>query len=295
MRMTSKPLSRRRLIAGFVSTAALTWTAGIAKPYLSRATDRPLITHGLQSGDIGVDSGVVWARSDRPARMQIEIATTDSFRDIRGGAFVDALPDSDFTAKLLLKELPASQDIFYRIRFQDLASPTIVGEPMVGRFRTAPSDRRSISFCWSGDQAGQGWGIDESRGGMRTYATMLRNRPDFFIHSGDHIYADLVLPPEVKLANGEVWRNLVTEEKTHVAETSTTTAATGNTICSTRTCSRSMPRSRPSRNGTTTRCSTIGGRASRSPAPSIGAGTITRRPRCSSARAPTAPCANICR
>ena len=112
MRMTSKPLSRRRLIAGFVSTAALTWTAGIAKPYLSRATDRPLITHGLQSGDIGVDSGVVWARSDRPARMQIEIATTDSFRDIRGGAFVDALPDSDFTAKLLLKELPASQDIF---------------------------------------------------------------------------------------------------------------------------------------------------------------------------------------
>jgi alkaline phosphatase D len=219
MRMASRPLSRRRFIAGFVSTAALTWTGGIAKPYLSRATDRPLITHGLQSGDIGVDSGVVWARSDRPARMQIEIATTDSFKDIRGGAFVDALPDSDFTAKLLLKELPAGQDIFYRIRFQDLASPTIVGEPMVGRFRTAPSDRRSISFCWSGDQAGQGWGIDESRGGMRTYATMLRNRPDFFIHSGDHIYADLVLPPEVKLANGEVWRNLVTEEKTHVAET----------------------------------------------------------------------------
>jgi hypothetical protein len=62
---------------------------------------------------------------------------------------------------------------------------------MVGRFRTAPSDRRSISFTWSGDQAGQGWGIDEARGGMRTYATMLRNRPDFFIHSGDHIYADL--------------------------------------------------------------------------------------------------------
>src|SRR5262249_32131624 len=97
--------------------------------------------------------------------MQIEIATTDSFKDIRDGAFVDALPDSDFTAKLLLKKLPAGQDIFYRIRFQDLASPTIVGKPMVGRFRTAPRDRRSISFCWSGDQAGQGWGIDESRGG----------------------------------------------------------------------------------------------------------------------------------
>src|SRR5262245_42263179 len=163
MRVTSGPLTRRRFITGSASaaaltTTALTWAGGIAKPYLSRAADRPLITHGLQSGDMGVDSGVVWARSDRPARKQIEIATTDSFKDVRVGAFVDALPDSDFTAKLLLKELPAGQDIFYRIRFQDLASPTIVGEPMVGRFRTAPSDRRSISFCWSGGTVPQNRG-----------------------------------------------------------------------------------------------------------------------------------------
>src|SRR5262249_731178 len=91
MGIASRPLSRRRFIAGSVSTAALTtaltWTGGIAKPYLSRATDRPLITHGLQSGAVGLDSGVVWARSDRPARMQIEIATTDrgySRRRLRG-------------------------------------------------------------------------------------------------------------------------------------------------------------------------------------------------------------------
>ena len=89
----------------------------------------------------------------------------------------------------------------------------IVGEPQVGRFRTAPRDRRSVSFVWSGDTAGQGWGIDEARGGMRTYATMLRNRPDFFIHCGDTIYADCPLGAEQKLPNGEIWRNIVTEEK----------------------------------------------------------------------------------
>src|SRR5262249_59074030 len=105
-------------------------------------------------------------------------AAPDSFRDIRGSVFVDALPESDFTAKALIEGLPAGQDVFYRIRFQDLASPTIVGEPMVGRFRTAPGDKRSISFVWSGDTAGQGWGIDEARGGMKTYKTMLNNRPD---------------------------------------------------------------------------------------------------------------------
>ena len=103
--------------------------------------------------------------------------------------------------------------------FKILEFPTIFGEPMVGRFRTAPRDQRSVSFSWSGDQAGQGWGIDKSRGGMRTYATILRNRPDFFIHSGDHIYADNPISPEVKLPNGEIWKNLVIEEKTKSAQT----------------------------------------------------------------------------
>jgi len=130
---------------------------------------------------------VIWARADRPARMLAEVATSDSFKTIHRAVFVDALPETDFTANALIDGLPAGQDIFYRIRFQDLASPTIVGEPMTGRFRTAPSDQRSISFVWSGDTAGQGWGIDEARGGMRTYATMLRNRPDFLIHNGDNI------------------------------------------------------------------------------------------------------------
>jgi len=150
--------------------------------------------------------------------MLVEVATTDSFKDPRG-LFVDALPESDFTAKALIEGLPARQDVFYRVRFQDVASPTIVGEPMVGRFRTAPSDRRSVSFVWSGDTAGQGWGIDEARGGMRTYATMLKNRPDFFIHSGDTIYADGPIAAELKLPNGAIWKNIVTEEKSKPAET----------------------------------------------------------------------------
>ena len=101
------------------SAAALS----VARPYLSRANERPLITHGVQSGDVGLDSGVIWARTDRPARMQVEIATTDSFRDVRQGVFVDALPQSDFTAKALLEDLPPGQDIFYRIRFQDHSHP----------------------------------------------------------------------------------------------------------------------------------------------------------------------------
>src|SRR6267378_2436778 len=158
----TRALTRRRLLVAGAASAGLTALGGIAKPHLSLAADRPRITHGIQSGDVTTDSGVVWARTDRPARMLVEVATTDSFKDIRAGTYVDALPESDFTAKALIEDLPAGADIFYRIRFQDLASPTVLGAPTVGRFRTAPDDRRSLSFVWSGDTAGQGWGIDET-------------------------------------------------------------------------------------------------------------------------------------
>jgi phosphodiesterase/alkaline phosphatase D-like protein len=44
---------------------------------------------------------------------------------------------------------------------------------------------------------------------MRIYETMRQMRPDFFIHSGDTIYADNPLSPELTLAdeqNGETSR-----------------------------------------------------------------------------------------
>ena len=155
-------LTRRRFLTTAASSGALVAVGGIAKPALSRAADRPVITHGIQSGDVSVDSGVVWARADRPARMLVEVATSDSFKSIRSEVFVDALPETDFTAKALIEGLPAGQDIFYRVRLQDHSFPTVLSAPQVGHFRTAPSERRTVSFVWSGDTAGGGWGIDEA-------------------------------------------------------------------------------------------------------------------------------------
>ena len=133
--------------------------------------------------------------------------------------FADALPESDLTAKAA--GLPSGQDIFYRVIPQNLAEPSILGDAVVGRFRTAPSDNRSVSSVWSGDTAGQGWDINEEWGGVKAYATMLRQRPDFFIHSGDHVYADGPIKAEVRLKDGTLWTNLVTEEKSKPAKTLT--------------------------------------------------------------------------
>jgi alkaline phosphatase D len=218
--LRGKPLlTRRRFLARGAQGLALASLGSVASPYLSFAASRPQLTHGLQSGDIAADSGVVWARADRASRLLIEASTTESFKDICCTTFADALPESDFTAKVLLEDLPSGQEIFYRVTAHDLASSATCGEAQTGRFRTAPSDRRPVSFVWSGDVAGQGWGIDEARGGMRAFRTMLNNHPDFFIHSGDSIYADCPIERELKLPDGGVWRNLITEDKSEVAQT----------------------------------------------------------------------------
>src|SRR5229473_2048199 len=182
-------LSRRR----FLSTTAATGFATLAMPYLSRAADRPQITHGVQSGDVGADGGVVWARADRPSQMMVEVATPEKFGNARALPPIAALPESDFTAKMLLENLPAGQDIFYRVKFRDLSHTDVSSEPVVGRFRTAPADRRDVSFVWGGDVAGQGWGINPDDGGM--------------------------IPAEVKLPDGKVWKNVTIPEKAKVAET----------------------------------------------------------------------------
>jgi alkaline phosphatase D len=208
-------ISRRRFLA-----AAGTGAIGVmAMPYLSRAADRPTITSGVQSGDVGVDGGVVWARADRPSQMMVDFATTESFADARTLPPIAALPESDFAAKVLLENLPAGQDIFYRVRFRDLAHIGIESEPVVGRFRTAPAGRRDVSFVWGGDVAGQGWGINPDDGGMLTFAAMRKHRPDFLLHSGDTVYADGPIKGEVALPDGKVWKNVTTAEKSKVAET----------------------------------------------------------------------------
>lgn len=206
-------MTRRAMLAGSAATAAT-----LAMPSISRAASRPAFTHGVQSGDVDMGSGMIWTRTDRPARVTMEVATTETFEDARRLAPLDALPESDFAIKRLVDGLPADQDIFYRFTAADLSDVNAVSEPLTGHFRTAPASRRSVRFAWSGDTAGQGWGIDEE--GMAAYATMNGHEPDFFLHSGDTIYADGPLEDEVALEDGSTWRNVViNDEKRKVAET----------------------------------------------------------------------------
>jgi alkaline phosphatase D len=176
------------------------------------------LTSGVQVGDVTDTRAMFWSAADRQARMIVELSASERFtwsRRIEGPA---ALEDRAFTARMDVGQLVAGEPVFYRVWFEDLADGSR-SAPVEGRFRTAPAAARPLTICWSGDVAGQGWGIDVERGGMRLYETMARHEPDVFVHSGDQIYADNPLQAEVRLDDGTYWRNVVTPAKQKVAET----------------------------------------------------------------------------
>jgi alkaline phosphatase D len=185
--------------------------AAVSAPGLV-AADRPLMKWGVQIGDVLPGRAMLWSKADRAAELVVEWDTSDRFanaRRVRGGSATAA---TDFTARVDLTRLPDGARIFYRAMFEG-------GEPVTGSFRTPPAWRSTVRFLWSGDTAGQGFGINPDWGGMKTYKTMREADPDFFIHSGDTIYADVPIPAEVKLRDGSVWKNIVTEAKSKPAET----------------------------------------------------------------------------
>ncbi|WP_433060358.1 alkaline phosphatase D family protein [Dactylosporangium sp. CS-033363] len=211
-------LSRRRLLG---TTAAAAAGAALisdrsAAAFVPGAMSRPTLTHGVQSGDVTGSSANVWTRADQPGRMWVEISDRPDFRRSRTlrGPVVDA--GSDFTGKLRVDGLQPGCRTYYRVRVDGVRA----GAPLGGSFGF-PGDRQKIRFVWTGDINGQGWGINPDLGGMRIFEAMRRLSPDFYLCSGDTVYSDGPLAETVALPDGRTWRNIVTPEKSKVAETLT--------------------------------------------------------------------------
>ncbi|WP_034999656.1 alkaline phosphatase D family protein [Beijerinckia mobilis] len=197
-------------------------TATFAAPAIV-AANRPSPLD-LQTGDPSHDGIQVWARADSPGRMIVEVATDPEFRHVLRRQAPLATEATDLTSRLLLNGLAPGQAYHVRVAFElpdGARGPGgSLGPWMEGTFRT-PSvvADRPVRFLWSGDMNGQGWGINPEIGGTRMHETMRQRDPDFFVHNGDTIYADGPILPEVTAENGQIWKNVVTEEVSKVAET----------------------------------------------------------------------------
>ena len=180
----------------------------------------PMVTHGVAAGDVHGGRAVVWSRADRASRLIVEYSTTERFANPFRVIGPAALEGSDFTARVVLTDLPPGQRMFYRVIFQDLSDIRSFSQPAAGSFLTPQSTPdRDVTVAFSADTVGQGWGINPDWGGLRLYETMHRAQPDVFINLGDTIYADQPVEREVKLDDGTVWKNLVTEGKSKPAQT----------------------------------------------------------------------------
>lgn len=181
---------------------------------------RPELTHGIQAGDATARGATVWARADRPARMLVEVSRSPQ-RFVPSERVMGPVltAETDYTGKVRLDGQPPGRDIDYRVTLVDPDDSSLSGDPVLGRLRTAPAGIHDIGFVWSGDLAGQGWGINPDFGGYRIFSAMQALDPDFYLCSGDTIYADGPIPETQPLADGSTWRNLTTEATSKVAET----------------------------------------------------------------------------
>jgi alkaline phosphatase D len=220
-RLDRRAFLRRSLETAAAATLAGRGLHGQAPAIIRREGTRVALPHGVASGDVTTGRAVIWSRADRAARMFVEYATTERFENPRRLPGPAALESSDFTARVVLTDLPAGQRIFYRVAFQDLEDLRSWSEPITGSFATPPDPRRprNVTIMWSADTVGQGWGMNPDWGGLKLYQPMRAAQPDVFVHCGDTIYADQHLPAEITLDDGRVWRNVVTAAKSKAAET----------------------------------------------------------------------------
>ena len=119
-------ISRRR----FLSTAAATGVGLVASPYLSRAADRPAVTHGVQSGDVGAQKGTAFIEPLQKTGLFTDVKIYDTIpailSDVNTGRLKAGFADKPILAYNL------KQGLFPEVRLVNSYVSTIVGSVGIG-------------------------------------------------------------------------------------------------------------------------------------------------------------------
>lgn len=164
----------------------------------------PRATHGVAVGEVEARSAVIWARTDRPARLRMFLERLDGPTPLlvrEAEVPVDAA--SDYSGRIPLDDLAPATPYRAVVRFTGSDGQT--GSPDAVLFRTAPAPRdpAPVRLAWGGDLGGQGVCRD-AREGFPILGHVLAERPDLFVGLGDMIYADDLCHPVDPYGNAQV-------------------------------------------------------------------------------------------
>ncbi len=205
--------SRREILAGLAALAAGACRTR-ERAASSVAARRPAPPLAVGAGDPDGGRARLWARAAEPGRMVVELWSPGA-RDARRVLGPEVGAATDLCGAVEVDGLSPGEHR-YAVSFEDGRGGR--SDAAAGRLRVRGPGEPFV-LAWSGDVCGQGWGIDEARGGLAAFAAVRGAAPDVFVHSGDAIYADQPLAAAVPLPDGTVWRNLVTPAKAKVAVT----------------------------------------------------------------------------
>lgn len=131
------------------------------------------------TGEVTDQSAMIWLRAEPDSLVALHYGKDQNLIQASSTNPFSVDPDSDNTAKISLDHLAPATRYYYR------AAVAGRNPGHIASFVTAPrsDDDAKVTFCFSGDTR-------ESYQPFTVMNAVRAQRPDFFLHMGDTIYAD---------------------------------------------------------------------------------------------------------
>jgi len=154
-------------------------TGSSCVPVVIRSNPGTGLSLGYVCGDVTATSALIWLRAEADSEVKLQFSADAGFAEFSSTEAVAVDAIADLTAQIPLDNLQPSTRYYYR--------GAVGGKSPggIGSFLTAPrpDENAKVSFCFSGD----------TRENYQPFSVMhavQAQRPDFFLHLGDTIYAD---------------------------------------------------------------------------------------------------------
>jgi len=162
----------------FISLCLLSY--GCAPIGVNKELEGTGLSFACAAGDVKADEAIVWLRAKGKANVTVHYGMEPNLTKFSTTNPVKVTDDTDFTAKIVVNGLQPKTTYYYR--------GSVVGRRSgpICKFVTAPrmDDPADVQFAFGADTR-------ETFKPFRIMDSIRAMRPDFFLHLGDTIYADL--------------------------------------------------------------------------------------------------------